>query len=162
LGTEAPWAKVAQPAVSLDQALASGGGTQQCEADGDSSGATNRRADRAWRSGREWTGLAVLWSSWLRSAPGGAGPAERRDGDNCRRAVVALVKDLHMRRTLGRLPELVEPHGAALLVSNEKPERNCGKSVREPLIEEGTVRVVHHYPVVALGADGNVGKIERS
>jgi hypothetical protein len=67
-----------------------------------------------------------------------------------------------MRRTLGGLPELVEPHGAALLASNEKPERNRGKSVREPLIEEGTVRVVHHYPVVALGADGNVGEIERS
>jgi hypothetical protein len=67
-----------------------------------------------------------------------------------------------MRRTLGRLPELVEPHGAALLASHEKPERNCGKSVSEPLIEEWTVRVVYHYPVVALGADGNVGEVERS
>lgn len=58
--------------------------------------------------------------------------------------------------------ELVEPHGSALPASHEQAQGNGSEAVGKALIEQGTVRVVDHDPVVALGADGNVGEVERS
>jgi len=58
--------------------------------------------------------------------------------------------------------ELVEPHRAALPVRDEQTQRDGSKTVGKTLIEHGPFGVVHHHPVVALGTDGNVGKVERS
>ena len=79
-----------------------------------------------------------------------------------RRCADALVVDVHVRRARGVSLELVEPHRPALPVRHEQAQRNGGKTVGKPLIEHRPVGVVHHDPVVALGTDGNVGKVERS
>ena len=79
-----------------------------------------------------------------------------------RRCADALVIDLHMGRAFGVSLELVEPHRAALLVLHEQAQRDGGKTVGKPLFEHGPVGMVHHDPVVTLGPNGHVGKVERS
>ena len=72
------------------------------------------------------------------------------------------VADLHVRRLLDQGVRLVEPHGATLAVRDEQAERDGGKAVGKSLFEKRTVRVVDHDPVVAFGADGNIGKVQGS
>jgi hypothetical protein len=79
----------------------------------------------------------------------------------CRRRD-ALVVDVHVRRTVGVGVELVEPYRAALLVRHEQAQRDGRELVGKALFEHRPVGVVHHHPVVALGTDRNVGKVERS
>jgi hypothetical protein len=69
---------------------------------------------------------------------------------------------MHVRGALLVGFELVEPYRAALLMRHEQTQRDCSKTIGKPLVEHGTVGVVHHHPVVALGTDGNVGEVERS
>ena len=83
-----------------------------------------------------------------------AGPGRRRSD--------ALVVDVRVGAAFDGGVELVEPHRPALLMRHEQAQRDGRETVGKPLIQQRPVGVVHDHPVVALGPDGNVGKVERS
>ena len=83
-------------------------------------------------------------------------------GECRRRRVDVLVVRVHRRGAFDLGVELVEPHRPSLPARHQKSQRNRSKTVGKPLIEHRSVGVVHYHPMVALGTNGNVGKVERS